>query len=55
MEIENVKKYASEIDITVAMFEKMRYNSPWIMLRVESTFSGRIHKANPMHQGVVTS
>ena len=48
------KKWVQEIDITVAMLKKLVYNSLWIMLLVESTFSGRIQKANPMHPGVVT-
>lgn len=39
-----------EIDIIVAMFEKMRYNRLWIILLVESTFKGGFKRHIPRIQ-----
>ena len=44
-----------EIDITVAMFQKMRYNNLRIMLHPKSTFVGEIQMADPRNPDVVTS
>ena len=49
------KKWAQEINITVAMFQKMRYNNLQDYAIFKIIFSGLIQVANPMHLDAVTS